>query len=68
MRTSNNRPFTKEGDSGSVIFANEGHPIALILGGSREGRLEGLTEAVELDVILDNIKEQLGLVRISVVT
>lgn len=59
-----NKPFSKEGDSGSVIFSDKGHPIALIFGGSR---LEDVTEAVPLDVILDDIKEQLGLVRISVV-
>lgn len=38
-----NKPFSKEGDSGSVIFSDEGHPIALIVGGSW---LEDVTEAV----------------------
>lgn len=55
-----NQPFSTGGDSGAVIFTNEGSPVAQIFSGSRNG-LEDLTEAVPIEVILKDIVESLDL-------
>lgn len=54
------QPLSQGGDSRALIFTNKGQPVALIFGGSRNG-LEDLTEAVPIDVIMEDIIESLDL-------
>lgn len=61
-----NQPFSTGGDSGAVIFTNEGHPVTQILAGSGLG-LEDLIEAIPIGVIMDDIVESLDLQSLDII-
>lgn len=61
-----NQLFSTGGDSGAVIFTNEGHPVAQIFAGSGLG-LEDLTEAIPIGVIMNDIVESLNLQSLDII-
>ena len=53
------KPFSLQGDSGSLIYDSEGYAIALLVGGtlsSKDGNVPPLTYALPLDRVFDILK------------
>lgn len=59
-------PFSKEGDSGSIVITDEGRPLALIFGGNNSG-VRDISTATPIDVIMQDIHEKLDLEKVEVV-
>lgn len=59
-------PFSKKGDSGSIVFTDEGRPVALIFGGRYSG-FRDISTATPIDVIMEDIREKLDLEKVEVV-
>lgn len=60
----NDKPFSMKGDSGSIVFTDEGRPVAMVFGGRSPG-FRDVSFATPIDVIMEDIREKLDLEKVT---
>lgn len=60
----NDKPFSMKGDSGSIVFTDEGRLVAMVFGGRSAG-FRDVSFATPIDVIMEDIREKLDLEKVT---